>query len=90
VAFASLLMRVLDQPRRTRGSGAPDVGNCEYSHAESVRAALPTWPMAPPRPIVIPGRCDVPRGTAPCGEQARLAPCGWRCDGHRRARASAA
>jgi hypothetical protein len=79
------------QPRGMRGSGAPDVGDCEYPHTESVRAALPAWPVAPSRPVVIPGRCDVPRGTAPCGERARLYLCGWRCDGHRpRPRASAA
>lgn len=37
--------------------------------------------LAPPRPRVIARRCSA--GRQPCGAEARLYPCGWRCDEHR-------
>jgi hypothetical protein len=73
---------VAARPQRAgAGSGPPDIGDCEYDHTPA--PAPPSWPEPPTRPVVTPCRCDVPRGTAACGEPARLYACGWRCDGHR-------
>jgi hypothetical protein len=65
------------------GSVAPDIAGCEYPHKGPGSIPAVTWPVAPPRPVVIAGRCDVPHGAKACDEPARLYPCGWRCEGHR-------